>query len=117
MDLTKPWTDYTYVAFDTETSGKFPLVAEIVEIAAVKWRQGKIIDTYQTLVKPDRLMGEAVIKIHHITNEMVANAPRIHEVIDGFDQFIKESILIAHHAAFDLGFLTIEFEKLNRPSA
>src|ERR1700677_4644319 len=101
----KPWRDYTYVAFDTETSGKFPLVAEIVEIAGVKWQRGKVIETYQTFVKPQRPMGESVIRIHHITNEMVEDAPRIHEVLPGFDAFIQGSVLMAHHAAFDMGFL------------
>src|SRR5579872_1673573 len=91
------WRDYSYVAFDTETSGKFPLVAEIVEIAAVKWLGGKVIETFQTLVKPEKPMGEAVIKIHHITNEMVVGAPKIDQVIPKFDAFIKDCILIAHH--------------------
>lgn len=113
MDFTKPWQDYTYVAFDTETSGKFPLVAEVVEVAAVKWRGGKIIDSYQTLVKPSRPMGEAVIRIHHITNEMVENAPNISAILPKFDAFIQDSVLVAHHAAFDIGFLTLEYEKHN----
>src|SRR5688572_10437354 len=112
MDLTKPWKEYTYVGFDTETSGKFPLVAEIVEVAAAKWRDGKVIDTYQSLVKPQKLMGEAVIRIHHITNEMVESAPNIVQVLPQFDEFIKDSILVAHHAAFDIGFMTLEYEKL-----
>lgn len=115
MDHTKPWHQYTFVAFDTETSGKFPLVAEIVEIAAVKWKAGKVIDTYQTLVKPDRPMGEAVIKIHHITNEMVESAPKIQEVLPRFDSFIKDSYLIAHHAPFDFGFLAYEYDKMKIP--
>jgi DNA polymerase III subunit epsilon len=111
-DFSKPWKQYTYVAFDTETSGKYPLTAEIVEIAAVKWVGGQIAETYQTLVKPTRLMGQTVIDIHHITNEMVAGAPNIKDVLPAFDSFIKDSVLIAHHAAFDMGFLAYEYEKL-----
>ncbi len=109
----KPWREYTYVAFDTETSGKFPLVGEIVEIAGVKWQGGKIMDTYQTFVKPTKPMGEAVMKIHHITNEMVEGAPKIHEVLPAFDSFIQGSILMGHNAAFDLGFLAIEYDHLS----
>jgi DNA polymerase-3 subunit epsilon len=112
MDSSKPWRDYTYVAFDTETSGKFPLVAEIVEIAAAKWIGGKVVETYQTFVRPNRPMGEAVINIHHITNEMVADAPKIEEVLPGFHAFIEGSVLMAHHAPFDMGFMAIEYEKL-----
>ena len=101
----------TFVAFDLETSGKYPLDAEICEIGAVKWREGKIIDTFQTLIKPSKPMGEEVIKIHNITNEMVADAPAISDKIGEFRQFLGDSYGIAHHAPFDLGFLMIEFER------
>lgn len=110
-EFARPWRDFTFVAFDTETTGKFPLVAEIVEIAAVKWQGGKVIEKYQTFVRPTRLMGEAVINIHHITNEMVADAPKIHEVLPAFDAFIKGSVLMAHHAPFDMGFIANEYER------
>jgi DNA polymerase III subunit epsilon len=115
MDYLKPWREYPYVAFDTETTGKFPLVAEIVEIAAAKWIGGKVVETYQTFVKPNRLMGETVINIHHITNEMVADAPKIKEVLPAFHSFIQDSVLMAHHAPFDMGFMAIEFEALGLP--
>lgn len=110
-----PWPNYTYVAFDTETTGKYPLVAEIVELAAVKWSRGAIVDTFQALVKPSELMNEAVIRIHHITNEMVQAAPPLSEVLPRFHGFLEDSVCIAHNAAFDLGFLALEFEKFNLP--
>ncbi len=110
------WKDQTYIGFDTETTGRFPLVAEICELAAVKWRNGKVIDKFESFVKPIQQMGEAVIRIHHITNEMVADAPPIKDVLPKFHEFISDgSILIAHHAPFDMGFLTLEYEKLNLP--
>jgi DNA polymerase-3 subunit epsilon len=111
MNLGLPWREQTFVAFDTETTGKYPLVAEICEIAAVKWRGGEVVETFQALVKPVKLMGEAVIRIHHITNEMVSEAPGITEVLPKFNEFIKDSTIIAHHAAFDLGFLAHEYER------
>lgn len=114
-ELDRPWRDYTFVAFDTETSGKFPLVAEIVEVAAVKWQGGKIIDSLQTLVKPKGLIREEVIAIHHITNEMVADAPQMAEVLPQFDSFIKGAIHLAHNAQYDLGFMAYEYEKLGMP--
>lgn len=106
-----PWKDSTIVAFDTETTGKYPLEAEVCEIAAVKWKGGRIIETFQTLLKPSRPMGSEVIAIHGITNEMVESAPRISEKIGEFHGFIQNSVLVAHHAPFDLGFLAIEMEK------
>ncbi len=115
MEHDRPWSESTFIAIDLETTGKYPLDAEICEIAAVKWRGGQIIDEYQTLVKPSRPMGDEVIAIHHITNEMVANAPSIKEVLPTFHQFIQDGFLMAHHAPFDMGFLTVEFEKARLP--
>jgi DNA polymerase-3 subunit epsilon len=109
--LQKSWRDLTLVAFDTETTGKYPLTAEICEIAAVKYRGGEVVDTYSTLLKPAKPMGDAVIAIHGITNEMVANAPLMSEKIRDVHAFFADSILIAHHAPFDLGFVSIEFER------
>lgn len=107
----QPWQDQTFVAFDLETSGKYPLEAEICEIAAVKWRGGQVIDRFQSLVKTTRPMSDEVINIHHITNEMLANAPEVKDVIVKFHQFLGDAILIAHHAPFDMGFLACEFER------
>ena len=104
------WRNLTIIGFDTETTGKYPLTAEICEIAAVKWKAGKVVDTYQTLLKPSRPMGAEVIGIHGITNEMVESAPLIGEKIEEFHDFIQGSLLVAHHAPFDLGFISIEIE-------
>lgn len=111
MRLNLPLKDMTVVAFDTETSGAYPLDSEICEIAAVKWQAGKVIDTFQTLVKPTKAMSDFIIGIHGITNEMVDDAPSIGDVVPKFHQFIQDSVVLAHHAAFDLGFVAYEFEK------
>jgi DNA polymerase-3 subunit epsilon len=109
------WRDLTLIAFDTETSGKYPLSAEICEIAAVKWRGGEIVETFETLIKPSRPMGAEVIAIHGITNEMVESAPAITERIGDFHRFISGAVVVAHHSPFDLGFVAHEFEKAKLP--
>ncbi len=106
---------YPIVAFDTETSGAYPLESEIVELGAVKWHEGKIIGRFQTLLKPSKPMEASNIAIHGITNEMVENAPQMKDEISKFCEFIDESVLLAHHAPFDLGFLTVEIEKAGLP--
>lgn len=106
-----PWNDASFVAIDLETTGKYPLDAEICEMAAVRWEKGRIVDTYQTLIKPTQRMSAEVIAIHNITNEMVENSPTLDLKIREFYNFIKDSFVIAHHAPFDLGFLAWEFEK------
>lgn len=56
-------------------------------------------------------MSDEVIAIHHITNEMVENAPTIAEVLPKFVEFIRGSVLLAHHAQFDLGFVAASLEE------
>jgi DNA polymerase-3 subunit epsilon len=114
-DFKTLWTDATFIAIDLETTGKYPLDAEICEMAAVKWRAGQVVDQFQSLVRPVMRMSEDVIKIHNITNEMVEGAPVIGEKIMAFHEFIKDGFVIAHHAPFDMGFLTLEFEKAALP--
>ncbi len=111
--ITTPWRDATFIAIDLETTGKYPLDAEICEMAAVKWRGGQIVDTFQTLIQPIQRMSTEVIAIHNISNEMVANSPRLSEQLEGFHKFIADGFVVAHHAPFDLGFLTWEFENAN----
>jgi DNA polymerase-3 subunit epsilon len=113
--LKTPWQDATFIAVDLETTGKYPLDAEICEMAAVKWRGGQIVDSYQTLLKPVLRMSDEVIAIHNISNEMVESSPRLEEKLSEFHQFISDGHLIAHHAPFDMGFLTWEFEKARLP--
>ena len=105
--------DKTLIAFDTETSGAYPLDSEIVEIGFVKWKNGEIVDQFQTLVRPDRLMSDFIIGIHGITNEMVATAPRFGEVADHVvDAFNSADYLVAHHCPFDMGFISYELERV-----
>lgn len=105
------WKDVTWIAFDTETSGKYPIESEICEIAAVKWQGGKEIGSFQSLVKPSRPMSQEVIRIHGITNEMVKDAPEIGPVLKGFADFISGGVLLAHHAQFDLGFVAAQMDQ------
>jgi DNA polymerase-3 subunit epsilon len=116
MDFSKPWTEYEFVAFDTETSGAYPLGSEIVEFGAVRWKQGQIVDQYQTLIRPSKPMSDFIIGIHGITNEMVADAPFMKDKIGEIRKFFDGAFLMAHHAPFDLGFVNLEFEKFNIPA-
>lgn len=115
LDFSRPWKEYTYTAIDLETTGAYPVGAEICEVAAVKWQHGQVVDEFQSLVKINRPMGDFIIGIHGITNEMLTNAPPLAEVIRKFHEFTRDTIMVAHHAPFDMGFLTNEFEKLDLP--
>lgn len=113
LSLTTSWRDATFIAIDLETTGKYPLDAEICEMAAIKWRGDQIVDRFQTLIQPVQRMSTEVIAIHNITNEMVAAAPRLGEKLGEFHKFIADGFVVAHHAPFDLGFMTWEFEQAN----
>lgn len=127
MNLDLPLSEYTYTAFDTETSGAYPVGFDIVEFGAVKYRfqvdasgaiHGEEIGHLQFLLKPRETMSDFIIGIHGITNEMVADAPTMANKIVEIHEFFKGAIVLAHHCPFDLGFLTLEFEKagLSLPS-
>ena len=113
--LDRTLNDITLVAFDTETTGAFPLGFEVVEFGAVKWRAGEIIGELQVLVKPSRTMSAEVIAIHKITNEMVQDSPPMQDVVAEIRAFLGDAILMAHHAPFDMGFMTVCFETFGLP--
>lgn len=115
MNLDLPLNEYTYVAFDTETSGAYPVGFDVVEFGAVKWFKGEEVGRLQFLFKPRELMSDFIIGIHGITNEMVQDAPPIHEKIQEIHRFFHDAVVMAHHAPFDLGFMAIEFEKARLP--
>lgn len=111
----KPWYESDWVAFDLETTGKYPLESEICEIGAVKWRRGLIVGEFQCLVRPSRLIPNEVIAIHGISNEMVKHSPEIEVVLPLFVDFCRGAHLLAHNASFDMGFLACDLERLTMP--
>lgn len=99
-----------YVFFDVETTGLHPLAGDkIIEIAMIKTSKGNIVDTIENMIDPQFSIPEEVTKINNITDEMVKNAPVFNkEFGEKILTFIEDSILVAHNAAFDLGFLSTE---------
>ena len=95
----------TYVIFDLETTGLSSHFDEIIEIGAIKVIQQQIVETYHTLVKPKGLISDFITSKTNITQSMVNEALTIEEVLPKFLEFIKDSILVAHNASFDLGFI------------
>ncbi len=104
--------DATYVVFDIETSGLYIPFNEIIEIGAVKIKNGLVIDEFASLVKPRRKLFKEITDITHITNDMLAGELPIEEVLPNFYEFIKGSILVAHNAHFDTDFIYAELDKL-----
>lgn len=103
-DLGQPLFDVTFVVVDLETTGS---TAEdsITEIGAVKVHAGEVVGEFQTLVNPNSHIPALVAVLTGITNQMVASAPRLAQVLPSFLEFAAGSVLVAHNAAFDIGFL------------
>lgn len=103
--------DDTFVVFDIETTGLSKETESITEIGAVKVVDGKIIDRFSTFVNPERPIPAEITKLTDITNEMVADAPVITEILPKFLEFCQDAVLVAHNANFDTGFIRLNAER------
>ena len=100
-----------FVVFDIETTGLNSHTNEIIEIGAVKIKAGRIVDRYSQLINPERPIPYHITEITSITDEQVANEPKIDEVIGKFVDFIGDAVLVAHNAPFDMGFIKRDIKK------
>ena len=103
--------DDTFVVFDIETTGLSKETESITEIGAVKVVDGKVIDRFSTFVNPERPIPAEITKLTGITNEMVADAPVITEILPRFLEFCQDAVLVAHNANFDTGFIRLNAER------
>ena len=95
-----------YVVFDLETTGLSPFKDEIIEIGAVKVdKEGQIVDTFTTLVKPARPVSEFIRNLTGISNEMLADAPSIYTALPRFNDFVGDATVIGHNVTFDIAFV------------
>ena len=101
-----------YVVFDIETTGFSPINNKITEIGAVKIKNGEIIDRYSQLINPEVPIPEKIVDLTGITDELVRNKPTIDNILPGFYNFIEGSVLVAHNASFDVGFIRQNLSKL-----
>ncbi len=92
--------------FDLETTGLSRDKDDIIEISAIKVRGNEVVDEFSTLINPGRPLSRAAMAVNHITEEMVATAPTLDEVLPGFLDFIGDDVLMGHNIErFDLPFV------------
>ena len=105
--------DQDIVVIDIETTGLDPKYDAITEIGAVKIKNRKVVDTFQTFVNPEIPIPEKITKLTGIDDSMVRDAPPINEVLDDLRNFCGDSALAAHNVPFDFGFINEKVKGLN----
>ena len=104
-ELDDPLREVTFVVVDLETTGGSAAQESITEIGAVKVRGGEVLGEFATLVDPGRSIPPQIVMLTGITDSMVFDAPTIASVLPAFLEFSRGSVLVAHNAGFDIGFL------------
>ena len=102
----------SYTAFDLETTGLNPETNEIIEIGALKVRDGKIVDRFMEFICPECDIPELAQEITGITNEMVCDSRCNKDVVTDFIKFCEDDILIGHNVKFDYSFMKASAVKL-----
>jgi DNA polymerase III subunit epsilon len=105
------------VLFDTETTGLDPLAGDrVIEIAALELHNDLPTgQRFHRLIHPDRDIPEEAARVHGITLQHLAHAPRFESIVDDLLAFLGEGMLVAHNAPFDFGFVNAELTRLRRP--
>jgi DNA polymerase-3 subunit epsilon len=114
-ELDEPLRLTTFVVVDLETTGGAAGSDAITEIGAVKVRDGEVIGEFATLVDPGVAIPPFIAVLTGITDQLVARAPRMSSVLPAFLEFAAGSVLVAHNAPFDVGFLKAECNAQGQP--
>ena len=97
--------DNTFVVFDLETTGFDKKECKIIEIGAVKIRNGEVIDRFSEFADPEQPIPPKITELTSITDSMVEGAEKIEVLLPRFKEFCKDCVLVAHNALFDVGFM------------
>ena len=104
--------DIEYAVLDIETTGLSFRTEKITEIGIIKIKNGKEISRFECFVNPEKPIPEEVVNITHITDDMVKDAETIDKVMPKMLDFLGDSVIVAHNAGFDVGFLKYNAELL-----
>ena len=104
--------DTTYCVLDLETTGFSPKTEKITEVGIMKIKDGKVIDEFSTFVNPEKPIPPKVVEVTNITDDMVQDAETIDKIFPKILEFIDGSVLVAHNASFDMGFLKYNAKQL-----
>jgi len=115
-ELGTPLADVTFCVIDLETTGGDRNADAITEIGAVKVRGGECLGTFQTLVNPGgKAIPPRISLLTGLTDSIVANAPRIEQVLPSLVEFVGDHVIVGHNIGFDVAFLRAAFVRADRP--
>jgi len=101
----QPIDDTTYCVLDLETTGLSFRTEKITEIGVMKVKNGEVIDEFSCFVNPEKPIPRKVVEVTNITDDMVKDAETIEVIMPKLLEFLGDSVLVAHNADFDIGFL------------
>ena len=114
MDFKKRIEDFYLVFLDLETTGLNAVIGDsICEIGALKVKDGKIVDKFHSLVNPKKSVPKEAYSIHKISDEELKGAPYFEEVSDKLVYFLKDCVICAYNAGFDMGFINHQLRKID----
>ena len=97
--------DTTYCVLDLETTGFSATTEKITEVGIMKYKNGEVIDEFSCFVNPEKHIPARVTEVTNITDEMVKDSETIDKVFPKILEFLGDSVIVAHNAGFDVGFL------------
>lgn len=104
--------DSEYVVFDIETTGLSKKHNKIIEIGAVKVKDGEVVDTFSEFINPGVPIPYQIEQLTSINDDMVKDAPMFDVIVPRFVEFCGDDIVVAHNASFDTGFVRMNAEEL-----
>jgi len=104
--------ELSFAVIDLETTGIAPPDHRLTEAAAVIVEGGKLLDDFSTLINPGVAIPRRIVSMTGITNQMVRDAPVLHEVAPAIVRFLADRVLVAHNSTFDVNFLNAELGRV-----
>ena len=108
-------SEATYVVFDVETTGLSAIYNDLIQVAASKMYKGNIVAEFDEFINPGHPLSAFTTELTGITDEHVKNAKPLVQVLKEFQEFCKDTVLVAHNATFDVGFMNANYERHGLP--
>jgi len=110
----KEYKDATFCIVDIETNGNSVDNAQIIEIGAIKYKNSKVLDRFESFIRCD-FVPEYIQRITNISQKDLVDAPKLKNVLNDFKLFLSDSVFVAHNVRFDYNFIADSFRKVGLP--